>query len=329
MRADERVEPASLTKLMTAYITFAALREGRIKPDQVIPVSEYAWKAPGSRMFIEPKRPVKVAELVRGMIIQSGNDASIALAEAIAGTEGEFAKRMNREAMRLGLSGTHYMNATGLPDPAHYSTARDLARLARALIRDFPDQYPIYATRDYSYNGITQSNRNRLLWLDPTVDGIKTGHTETAGYCLVASARRGTQRLISVVLGTDSDATRAEESLKLLNYGFLGFDAIRLYAKGQAISKLKVFKGSQGMVPAGFNEDFVATLPKGSSGRLRLDLVSRQPLIAPVPKGSQVATLKLYIGDKLWGEYPAVALEDVAVANIFGRAWDSLRLFFE
>jgi D-alanyl-D-alanine carboxypeptidase (penicillin-binding protein 5/6) len=328
-RPDQRVEPASLTKLMTAYLTFAALREGRLKPDQPIPVSERAWKAPGSRMFIEPRRTVTVAELIRGMIVQSGNDACIALAEAIAGTEEAFALRMNVEARRLGMSSSRFMNATGLPHPQHYSTARDLARLTRALIHDFPEHYPIYSTREYGYNGITQPNRNRLLWLDPTVDGVKTGHTETAGYCLIASSRRGAQRLISVVLGADSDAARAEESLRLLNYGFQSFDAMKLYAKDQPVSRLKVFKGRQGTVAAGFTEDFVVTIPKDGAKRLRLDLVSRQPLIAPVIKGSQVATLKIYVDNKPWGEYPAVALEEVAIANVFGRAWDSLRLYFE
>ena len=328
-RPEQRVEPASLTKLMTAYLTFAALREGRLKSGQTIPVSERAWKAPGSRMFIEPRRPVTVAELIRGMIVQSGNDACIALAEAIAGTEETFVQRMNVEAQRLGMTSTHFMNATGLPHPQHYSTARDLARLTRALIHDFPEHYPIYSTRGYGYNGITQPNRNRLLWLDPTVDGVKTGHTETAGYCLIASSRRGAQRLISVVLGADSDAARAEESLRLLNYGFQSFDAMKLYAKDQPVSRLKVFKGRQGSVAAGFAEDFVVTIPKDSAKRLRLDLISRQPLIAPVVKGSQVATLKIYVDNKPWGEYPAVALEEVAIANVFGRAWDSLRLYFE
>ena len=328
-KADDRIEPASLTKLMTAYLTFSALRQGTLKSDQTIAVSPRAWKAQGSRMFIEPNRPVTVAELMRGMIVQSGNDACIALAEAIAGSEDAFAQMMNREAQRLGLSNTHFVNATGLPDSQHYSTARDLARLSRALIRDFPEYYPIYSTREYSYNNITQPNRNRLLWLDPTVDGVKTGHTETAGFCLIASSRRGAQRLISVVLGTDSETARAEESLKLLNFGFQFFDAVKLYDQNQAVSQIKVFKGAQNTVKAGFTADFVISLPKGAASRLKVQLASRQPLLAPVQKGMPIATLKLLLDNKPWGEYPVAALEDVPVAGIFGRAWDTLRLWLE
>jgi serine-type D-Ala-D-Ala carboxypeptidase (penicillin-binding protein 5/6) len=326
--ADERVEPASLTKLMTAYLTFAALKQGTLKPDQVVPVSEKAWKTAGSRMFIEPKRPVTVMELVHGMIIQSGNDACIALAEAIAGTEEVFVQRMNSEAQRLGLAKTHYVNTTGLPDPQHYSTARDLARMAQAIIRDFPDYYPIYSKKEYSYNRITQPNRNRLLWLDPTVDGVKTGHTEAAGYCLIASSKRGPRRLISVLLGADSDALRAQESQRLLNHGFQNFDAVRLYEKAQVLSQLKVFKGQEGTVKAGFLEDFVLSLPKGMAEKLKVQLVSMQPLMAPVQQGQKVATLKISVDDKPWGEYPVVALDNVALAGIIGRAWDTLMLWF-
>jgi D-alanyl-D-alanine carboxypeptidase (penicillin-binding protein 5/6) len=331
--ADARIEPASLTKLMTAYLTFTALKQGSLKGDQVVPVSEKAWKAPGSRMFIEPKKPVTVDELVHGMIIQSGNDACIALAEAIAGTEDAFVQRMNLEARRLGLANTHYMNTTGLPDAQHYTTARDLARLVQALIRDFPEYYPIYSQKEFTYNRITQPNRNRLLWLDPTVDGVKTGHTESAGYCLIASSKRGPRRLISVVLGTDSDALRAQEAQRLLNHGFQNFDAVRLYAKAQVLSQLKVFKGSSGTVPAGFLDDFVLALPKGVSDRLKVQLVSQQPLLAPIQQGQQIATLKLSIDQggepKPFGEYPVVALEAVPIASIFGRAWDTLMLWFQ
>jgi D-alanyl-D-alanine carboxypeptidase (penicillin-binding protein 5/6) len=326
--ADERVEPASLTKLMTAYLTFAALKQGTLKPEQTVPISEKAWKAAGSRMFVEPNKPVTVDELIHGMIIQSGNDASIALAEAIGGSEEAFAQRMNREAQRLGLANTHFMNATGLPDPQHYSTARDLARLAQALIRDFPTNYAVYSQKEYRYNKITQPNRNRLLWLDPTVDGVKTGHTENAGYCLIASSKRGPRRLLSVVLGTDSDATRAQESQKLLNYGFQYFDAIRFYAKDQAVSQLKVFKGQQGIVKVGFLDDFVLSLPKGVAEKFKVQMTSQQPLLAPVQQGQRVATLKLMQDDKVWGEYPLVALETVPVAGIFGRTWDTLMLWF-
>jgi D-alanyl-D-alanine carboxypeptidase (penicillin-binding protein 5/6) len=327
--ADARIEPASLTKLMTAYLTFGSLKQGALRGDQVVPVSEKAWKAPGSRMFIEPKKPVTVDELIHGMIIQSGNDACVALAEAIAGTEDAFVQRMNLEARRLGLANTHYMNTTGLPDPQHYTTARDLARLVQALIRDFPEYYPIYSQKEFTYNRITQPNRNRLLWLDPSVDGVKTGHTESAGYCLIASSMRGPRRLISVVLGTDSDALRAQEAQRLLNHGFQNFDAVRLYAKAQVLSQLKVFKGGSSTVPAGFLDDFVLALPKGTADKMKVQLLSQQPLLAPVQQGQQIATLKLAVDDKPFGEFPVVALETVPVAGIIGRAWDTLMLWFQ
>ncbi|QDX81754.1 peptidase [Denitratisoma sp. DHT3] len=329
-KADERIEPASLTKLMTAYLSFAALKQGVLKPEQTVPVSENIRQVPGSRMFIEPRLPVTVDELIRGMIVQSGNDACVALAEAIAGSEAAFAERMNREARRLGLAGTHFVNATGLPDPQHYTTARDLGRLVRALIRDFPEYYSIYSTKQYTYNKITQPNRNRLLWLDPTVDGVKTGHTEAAGYCLIASAQRGPRRLISVVLGTDSDSARAQESLKLLNFGFQYFDGVQLYAKDQALSRLKVFKGAQGTVKAGFASDFVLSLPRGTPpDRIKVQLLSRQPLIAPIAAGATVATLRVSVDGTPWGDYPVQALETVPVAGLLGRAWGTVKLWFE
>ena len=327
--ADARVEPASLTKLMTAYLTFAALKQGSLKLDQAVTVSERAWKAPGSRMFIDPKHPVTIGELIQGMIIQSGNDACIALAEAIAGSEEAIAQRMNLEARRLGLANTHYVNATGLPDPQHYSTARDLAKLAQAVIRDFPEYYTTYSRKEYTYNRITQPNRNRLLWLDPTVDGVKTGFTENAGYCLIASSKRSARRLISVVLGADSDSMRAQESQRLLNHGFLNFDAVRVHEKNQVVSQLKVFKGAQGTVKVGFQEDLVLSLPKGMAERLKTELVSRQPLLAPVQQGDAIATLKLSADGKPLGEYPVVALENVPVAGMLGRAWDTLMLWFK
>ncbi len=239
--ADERLEPASLTKLMTAYLTFSALKQGTIKIDQMVPVSQKAWKAPGSRMFIQVNTQVKVEDLIKGMIVQSGNDACVALAEIIAGSEDNFAQMMNREAQRLGMKATNYRNAAGLPDPQHYTTARDLAMLAGALIRDFPEDYAkYYSIKEFRYNNITQPNRNRLLWLDPTVDGMKTGFTDAAGYCLISSSKRGPRRLLSVVLGTASDSARTQESLKLLNFGFQFYDAVQLYAKGDTVSTLKV-----------------------------------------------------------------------------------------
>ena len=326
---DERAEPASLTKLMTAYVVLVALKEKKIALDQTVAVSERAWKTPGSRMFIEPKRPVTVDELLNGMIVQSGNDACIALAEAVAGSEEAFAQLMNREAQRMELKNTRFANSTGLPDPQHYSTARDLGVLAAALIRDFPEHYPRYALREYTYNRITQANRNRLLWADPAVDGVKTGHTESAGYCLIASAKRGPRRLLSVVMGAASDGMRTQESQKLLNFGFQFFDAVKLYAKDQAVSQLRVWKGAQNIVKAGFLDDFTLSLPKGMVEKVKADLVSQQPLMAPVHKGQRVATLKLTLDGKPYGEYPVVALETVPVAGMIGRAWDTMRLWFE
>jgi D-alanyl-D-alanine carboxypeptidase (penicillin-binding protein 5/6) len=327
LHTEERIEPASLTKLMTAYLTLAALKEGALRLDQLVPVSVKAWKTEGSKMFIEPDKPVGVDDLLRGMIVQSGNDASVALAEAVAGSEEAFVAMMNREAARLGLKNTQFHNATGLTDPQHYSTARDLALLASALIRDFPQAYAgYYAQKEFRYNDITQPNRNRLLWLDPTVDGVKSGHTEAAGYCLIASSRRGSRRLVAVVLGTATDAARAQESLKLLNFGFQSFEAIKLYDRDQAVSQLQVFKGAERSVKAGFASDLILSLPKGASPRLKVQLVSQQPLLAPIAEGQRVATLKVLIDDQSWGEYPVLALEPVPLAGVVGRLWDTLRL---
>jgi len=327
--ADERVEPASLTKLMTAYLVFDALRKKTITREQTAPVSQRAWKAGGSRMFIEPRKPVTVDELLRGMIVQSGNDATIALAELIAGSEEVFAQMMNREAQRLGLKNTHFTNASGWPDAKHYSTARDLAGLAAALIRDFPDEYALYSTKEYRYNNITQPNRNRLLWLDPNVDGVKTGYTEAAGYCLIASAKRGPRRLVSVVLGTNSDGMRVQESQKLLNYGFQFFDTVRLYEKGQQVGSVRVWKGAANDLKAGVESDLVLVLARGDAQKLKADFVSEQPLVAPVSAGQRVGTIKLSLDGKLLGEHPVVALETVPAAGIVGRAVDSLRLWFK
>jgi D-alanyl-D-alanine carboxypeptidase (penicillin-binding protein 5/6) len=326
---DTRVEPASLTKLMTAYVVFGAIKQGIIKRDQMVLVSENAWRTGGSKMFIRVGTQVSVDDLLHGMITQSGNDACIALAEAVAGTEEKFVEMMNREAQRLGLTGTHFSNATGLTDAQHYATVRDIATLSSALIRDYPEFYPLYSQKEFRYNNITQPNRNRLLWLDPTVDGMKTGHTEAAGYCLVASSLRGPRRLISVVVGTASDNARAQESLKLLNYGFQNFDAVRLYEKNQSLSDLRVYKGSSRTVKAGFTQDFVVSLPKGVADRLKVELVSQQPLIAPLQVGQRVGTLKVTLDGKPFGEYGVQALEDVGVAGFFGRIWDAILLFFQ
>ncbi len=327
--ADQRVEPASLTKMMTSYVVLAALKQGSVKGDQRVPVSEKAWKTGGSRMFIEPDKDVTVDELLSGLVIQSGNDACVALAELIGGSEEAFAQLMNREAQRLGMKNTRFANATGLSDPQHYTTAHDLAILSAALIRDFPEHYSLYAQKEYTYNRIKQGNRNRLLWLDPTVDGIKTGHTETAGYCLAASAQRGPRRLISIVMGTASESLRAQESLKLLNFGFQFYDTVVLYKKNQPVSEFRVWKGSQPMVKAGFAEDLVLSLPKGQAERLQASLQSRQPLLAPAGKGQPIGVLKLTLDGKPFGEYPVVALEEVPVAGFFGRLWDTIRLWFE
>jgi len=327
-KPDERFEPASLTKLMTAYLTFAALKQGRIKLDQAVPVSPRAWKAEGSRMFIEPNRPVTVDELIRGMIVQSGNDACIALAESVAGSEEVFAQMMNREAARLGMKNTSFMNSTGLPNPQHYTSAQDLMLLVAALIRDFPEYYPLYSQKEFTYNKITQSNRNRLLWLDPTVDGVKTGYTEAAGYCLITSAKRGDRRLISVVLGAASESARVAENQKLLNYGFQFYDAVRLYQKGQAVATLQVWKGTEKAVNAGFSQDLWLSVPKGAADRLQASIERQQPLVAPVAAGQRVGTVKLALDGKPVGDYPLLALEEVPVGSIFGRAWDSLRLWF-
>jgi len=325
----ERIAPASLTKLMTAYLAFSALKQKTLTLDQVVPVSERAWKTPGSRMFIEPGKPVTVEQLLHGMITQSGNDAAMALAEAIAGSEGVFVQMMNREAQRLGMKDTNFVDPTGLPDPKHYSTAYDLNLLAAALIRDFPEYYPLFSQREFRYDNISHPNRNRLLWLDPHVDGLKTGHTESAGFCLIASAKRGAQRLISVVLGTDSDNARTQESLKLLNYGFQFYQSAKLYSKGQAVSTLEVWKGAENQVKAGFLSDFYVSAPRGEADQLKADLVSTQALVAPISVGQKVGMVKVTLKGKLLGEYPVVALENVPVAGFFGRAWDSMRLWFK
>jgi serine-type D-Ala-D-Ala carboxypeptidase (penicillin-binding protein 5/6) len=329
-RADERMEPASLTKLMTAYVVFSALREKKISLEQQVNVSERATRVPGSRMFIQPGKPVNVDELIRGMEIQSGNDACIALAEAVAGSEAAFVQMMNREAERLGMKNTHFMNASGLPDAQHYSTAQDLYTLAAALIRDFPDYYgQYYAIKEFRYNNISQPNRNRLLWLDPSVDGVKTGHTEAAGFCLIASSKRSGRRLLSVLLGSTSESGRAQESLKLLNWGYQFFDGVKLYSAGEAAKTLEVWKGSAKLVRAGFRNDVMISLPKGDAGKLKAEMLSQQPLVAPVAQGQRVGTLRVSLDGKLVAEYPLVALEAVSPAGIFGRAWDTLRLWLK
>lgn len=328
--ARERIEPASLTKIMTAYLVFKSLQSGYLKPNQTVPVSTKAWKAGGSRMFIEPNKPVTVDELLYGVIVQSGNDASVALAEGIAATEEAFADMMNKEAVRLGMADTHFVNATGWPDPQHYTTAYDLSLLAAALIRDFPDQYKrFYSVKEYTYNKITQPNRNRLLWIDPHVDGMKTGHTESAGYCLITSAKRNDTRLISVVVGAPSETARATESQKLLNYGFQYYETTLVYKKGQPVKQLKVWKGHNDMLGATLAENLYLTLPKGQYSQVKATVTSKQPLLAPINAGQPVGTVQFVLDGKVIGEEKLVAAENVEVAGIFGRLWDSIKLWFE
>ena len=329
-KPDERIEPASLTKLMTAYLTFAALRQKTIALDQPVPVSQKAWKTGGSKMFIRVDTQVPVEDLIKGMIVQSGNDACVALAEAIAGSEESFAQMMNREAKRLGMNSSNFTNSTGLPDPMLYTTARDLATLASALIRDFPEEYKkYYSMKEFRYNNITQPNRNRLLFMDSSVDGVKTGHTEGAGYCLVSSALRDQRRLLSVVLGTKSDATRASESLKLLNWGFQSYDAVTLFAKDQPVATLRVWKGTQKTVKAGFERPFMIAVPRGYADKVKSEFTPQPRLMAPIQAGQQLGSLKVTIDGKLYGEYPVPALENVGLIGIFGRTIDSVLLWFE
>jgi D-alanyl-D-alanine carboxypeptidase (penicillin-binding protein 5/6) len=326
---DSRIEPASLTKLMTAYLSFSALKAGTITEDQNVLVSAKAWRQEGSRMFIQVDTTVAVGDLIRGVIVQSGNDACVALAELLAGTEESFAVLMNREAERLGMKNTHFANSNGLPHPDLYTTARDLSILASAIIRDFPDYYALYSLKSFTYNRITQPNRNRLLYLDEAVDGMKTGHTDAAGYCLVASAIRGPRRLISVVLGATSENVRAQESLKLLNYGFTSFDTVRIYTADQVLSQFRVWKGAANQVDVGFTQDFLISLPPEKASKVGAVLESRQPVLAPLARGQEIGMLKLTIDNEPYGEYPVFALSDVPLAGFFGRLWDAIVMWFK
>ncbi len=325
-----RVEPASLTKIMTAYIVFDALQSGHLKLNQVIPVSEKAWKVEGSKMFIEPNKPVTVDELLHGMIIQSGNDATIALAEAVGGDETVFAQMMNRQAAKLGMTQSHFINATGLPDKDHYTTAADLAKLATALIRDFPLEYRrLYSVKEYSYNNITQPNRNRLLWLDANVDGMKTGHTETAGYCLISSSKRDSTRLVSVLLGAVNEAMRASESQKLLNYGFQFYESTLVYKANQAIHTLRVYKGQERTLPAALAKDLYLSLPKGDYARVKATSTTQQPLIAPIKAGQAVGKITFTLDGKIVAEQTLVAARAVEQGGFISRIIDSIRLMLQ
>ena len=325
---DARIEPASLTKLMTAYLTFDALKNGRLKLDQQLTASERAWKSEGSRMFLDPKVPVSVHNLIKGMIVQSGNDACVTLAETIAGSEEGFAQMMNAQAKKLGMNNSHFANSTGLPDPQLYTTVRDLATLSNALIRDFPQYYPTYSIKSFTYNNITQPNRNLLLYRDSSVDGLKTGHTDSAGFNLIASSKRDGRRVITVVVGTKSMEARATESSKLLNWGLSHFQTPKLYDAGKPLSKVKVYKGSENELDVGFLQAVYVTLPRGSD-EVTPVLETIQPVVAPVKKGAELGTLKLMSGNKVLAERKVVALQDIEEAGFFGRMWDSIVLWFK
>lgn len=329
-----RIEPASLTKLMTAYLVFEAIKDGKLSLNQEVKVSPSIWKLhpEAAKMFIDPALPVTVEDLLLGLIVQSANDAAIALAEAVDKNEPAFVERMNRTAIRLGLTATHFANSHGQTDAKHYSTARDLSVLALQLINEFPDHYKIFSTKNFSYNKISQSNRNRLLWLESTVDGMKTGQTNAAGYSLIASAIRPNgevgRRLLSIVIGADSDLARTQESQKLLNWGFLNFDMVKLYPKNQTILSPSVWKGSQATVPLGFNYDVYVSLPRGMLSKIKPVIERPDPLIAPITQYSRVGTLKIMGDGKVLVELPLQALEQVKAASLFGRLSDSLRMFF-
>ena len=334
---DAPVEQASLTKLMSAYLVFDALRAKKITLDQKLPVSVRAWKMPGSRMFIDPKMQVPVEDLIKGMIVQSGNDATMALAEGVGGTAENFVKLMNDQAQALGMKNTAYKNPEGLTEPGHVTTARDLSILATRLMKDFPEYMHYYATKHYAYPGTPPSNgnnRNALLFRDPTVDGLKTGHTAAAGYCLVATAKRefpnvGQRRLLSIVLGTTSESARANESQKLLNWGYTAFDAVKLFDAVQPVATPAVWKGKQNTLKIGRPEAIVVTVPSGSAGKVTTQIVRQDPLVAPFTQGQPVGTLKVSLGEQQIAEVPLVALEPVEQAGIFGRAWDAIRLWIK
>lgn len=329
--ANTRIAPGSLTKLMTAYVVFDALKQNKLSLRQTLEPTAYALRLQNEepRMFLEVGKEVKVEELLRGLIVQSANDAARLLAEAIANHEVAFADLMNKQAQRLGMRNTRFANATGVPEEQHYSSAHDLALLAAALLRDFPEQYPLYALREYKYNNINQFNRNRLLWLDPYVDGMQTAHDEAVGFSLVASAMRDGRRLISVVLGTEKENLRSSESQRLLNLGFKDFESVILYRKDQPVSTLRLWKGTEHQVEIGFREDRYITVPVGERDLLRAKLETKQPLIAPVNAGQSIGTLHLSLNGTPYLDLPVVVQESVPLANVFSRGVDAIRLFFE
>lgn len=324
---DKRVEPASLTKMMTVYVIDKALKEQKISLDETVHISENAWKTEGSRMFLPVGKDIPVRELLHGIIIQSGNDASVAMAEHLAGSEIAFASLMNQEAQRLGMSHTHFVGASGLPDPEHYTTARDMALLARAIIRDFPESYGIYSQKWYTFNGIKQPNRNQLLWQDPTVDGLKTGHTDSAGFCLVASATRDNRRLISVVMGTPNEKMRAEESKKLLTYGFRFFETRKMYAQNTPLQEVRLWLGQDKNVPVGLKDDLYLSLPTAEYNRLHIQSEIPSHLTAPITSGQTLGTLKILSEDgQVIRESPLIALKEMPKGGMWRRMTDGAQL---
>jgi D-alanyl-D-alanine carboxypeptidase (penicillin-binding protein 5/6) len=334
---DTAVEPASLTKLMTAYLVFDALKSRKVDLKQALPVSERAWKMPGSRMFIDPKMKVPVEDLIKGMIVQSGNDATMALAEGVGGSAERFVQMMNEQAKALGMNQTQYKNPEGLTAAGHTTTVRDLSILATRLMRDFPEYVPYYAIKKYRYPGTpaaNESNRNLLLFRDPSVDGLKTGHTQAAGYCLVATAKRdfpnvGSRRLLSIVVGTDSENARSNESQKLLNWGYAAFDALKLFEANQPVATPSVWKGKSSELKLGSFQPLVVAVPAGSAAQIKTQVLRPEPLVAPFAKGQSVGTLKVLRGEQPLFEVPLVALEAVEQAGVMGRAWDAVRLWIK
>ena len=326
----ERIEPASLTKLMTAYITFSALKQNKLTIGQKLTPSPQALRnqPADAQMYLSHKESVSVSDLLHGLIIISANDAARVLAEAIAGNEAVFTDLMNKEAQRLGMVDTHFANSTGLPNPLHYSSAYDLVLLTSAILKDFPEHFPLYSIRNFTYKQIKHYNRNRLLWMDPYVDGMKTGHTESAGYCLIATASRDNHRLISVVMGSATDTLRSIESQRLLNYGYQNYEIFYLYKKNQAISKIRLWKGTENTVKVGLREGLIVSLPKGQRELLKASVETEQPLLAPISDGQQIGILKLTLDDKPYLEFPLMALEPVPLVNIFSRGIDSIRMIF-
>ncbi len=327
--AHERVEPASLTKIMTGYVVINELKNDNISMDDMVTISHKAWKMPGSKMFIEVGKQVAVRDLIKGMVIQSGNDASVALAEMVAGSEEVFAQLMNKYAAKIGMTNTHFVNATGLPHKDHYTSAHDLALLTKTLITEFPEEYKWYSEKKFTFNGITQYNRNKLLWQDPTVDGLKTGHTSSAGYCLVASALRDETRLISIILGASSADKRIQETQKLLNYGFRFFETHKLYSAEQRLNDAVVWEGTKDLIGVGTAQDLYITIPRGQYKNLVIESVIQPELKAPIHKGQELGSIQISLNQNIIAERPLVALSDVEEGSFFKKLIDQLKLFLK